>query len=73
VRVEAFVNGKRRLRRRGHDIRSIVLRKLPTKRFVVRIVSTHSTGSQLVSTRTFRGCKKTRPKTHRRGHRHRHH
>jgi dienelactone hydrolase len=71
VRVEAYVNGKRRLVRRGRNIKSIVLRKLPTKRFVVRIVSTHSTGSQLVSTRTFKGCKKTRPKTHRRGHRRR--
>jgi predicted esterase len=68
VRVEAYVNGKRRLRRRGHDIRSIVLRKLPRKRFVVRIVSTHSTGSQLVSTRTFKGCGKTHPKTRRRAH-----
>ncbi|MEA2466573.1 MAG: hypothetical protein QOJ57_699 [Thermoleophilaceae bacterium] len=68
VRVEAYVNGKRKLRRRGRDIRSIVLRRLPTKRFVVRIVSTHSTGSQLVSTRTFKGCKKTRPRTRR--HRH---
>jgi hypothetical protein len=70
VRVEAYVNGKRKLRRRGHDIRSIVLRKLPLKRFVVRIVSTHSTGSQLISTRTFKGCKrKTRPRTHRNAHR----
>jgi hypothetical protein len=29
-------------------------------------VATHSTGSQLVSTRTFKGCKKTRPTTRRR-------
>jgi hypothetical protein len=34
----------------------------------VRIVSTHSIGSQLVSARTFKGCKKTRPRTRR--HRH---
>lgn len=69
VKVVAYVNGKRKLRRRGHDIRSITLRKLPRKPFTVRIVSTHSTGSQLVSTRKFKGCKKSRPRTRR--HRHR--
>jgi hypothetical protein len=66
VKVVAYVNGKRKLSRRGHDIKSVTLRRLPTKRFVVRIVATHSSGSQLVSTRTFKGCKKTRPTTRRR-------
>jgi hypothetical protein len=65
VKVVAYVNGKRKLVRRGHDVRSIVLRRLPVKRFVVTIVATRSSGAQLVSTRTFNGCKKTRPKTHR--------
>ena len=65
VKVVAYVNGKRKLVRRGHDVRSIVLRRLPTKRFVVTIVATRSSGAQLVSTRTFNGCKKTRPRTHR--------
>jgi hypothetical protein len=59
------VNGKRKLLVRGHDIRSIVLGLLPTKRFVVTIVATRSTGAELVSTRTFSGCKKTRPTTRR--------
>jgi predicted esterase len=66
VKVVAYVNGKRKLVRRAHDVKSVTLRRLPTKRFVVRIVATHSSGSQLVSTRTFNGCKKTRPKTRRR-------
>jgi dienelactone hydrolase len=65
VKVEAFVNGKRKLRRRGRDIDAITLRRLPRKPFTVRIVSTHSSGSQLVSTRRFKGCKKTRPRTRR--------
>jgi hypothetical protein len=65
VKVVAFVNGKRKLLVRGHDIRSIVLGLLPTKRFVVTIVATRSTGAELVSTRTFSGCKKTRPTTRR--------
>jgi beta-glucosidase len=66
VRVEAFVNGRRKLRRRGHNIKRITLAKLPSGRFVVKIVATQSTGSQLVSTRTYIGCRKGRPRT--RGH-----
>jgi dienelactone hydrolase len=69
VKVEAFVNGKRKLRRRGRDIRSVTLRKLPRKKFRVKIVSTRNNGSQLISTRTFKGCKKTRPRTRSRHHR----
>jgi hypothetical protein len=68
VRVVAYVNGKRRLVRRGHDVKAIVLRKLPRKRFVVTIVATRKGGAQLVSTRTFNGCRKSRPTT-RHGHR----
>jgi dienelactone hydrolase len=69
VRVVVYVNGKRRLVRRGRNIRRVTLGHLPRKRFTVRIVATHSTGSQLVSTRTFRGCKKSRPRTRGRHHR----
>jgi dienelactone hydrolase len=65
VKVVAYVNGKRKLTRRGRDVHSIVLSRLPTKRFVVVIVATRNSGAQLVSTRTFNGCKKTRPTTRR--------
>jgi dienelactone hydrolase len=65
VKVEAYVNGKRRLVRRGRDVKSIVLRGLPRKKFTVTIVSTRSNRAQLVSTRTFSGCRKTRPTTRR--------
>jgi hypothetical protein len=64
VRVEAFVNGKRKLRRRGRDIRHLTLRRLPQRKFTVRIVATQSSGSKLISTRTYRGCRKSRPRTH---------
>jgi hypothetical protein len=70
VKVVVYVNGKRKLRRRGHSIRRITLRRLPKKRFKVRIEATQSTGGKLISTRTYRGCRKSRPHT-RRGGRHR--
>jgi hypothetical protein len=62
VRVDAFVNGRRALARRGRDIRRIELRKLPTGgRMKVRIVATHNTGSKVVSTRAWDGCRKGKP------------
>jgi beta-glucosidase len=63
VKVVVFVNGKRRLVRRGRDIKRVRIARLPKRRFVVRIVSTWNTGSQLISTRTYDGCKKSRPRT----------
>jgi hypothetical protein len=65
VRVRAYVNGKLKLSRRGRDIRKLTLRRLPQRSFKVRIVATQSSGSKLISTRTYRGCKKGRPTTHR--------
>jgi beta-glucosidase len=63
VKVVVFVNGKRRLSLRGTNITRVTLTKLPRKRFVVRVVATQNTGSRLTSTRTYHGCKKTRPRT----------
>lgn len=63
VKVKVYVNGKLKLTRRGHDIKRVTVKRLPKKRFKVKIVATHSTGSKLVSTRTYRGCKKGRPRT----------
>jgi dienelactone hydrolase len=63
VRVDAFVNGKHKLTRRGRALRSITLGHLPQKRFNVRIVTTLSSGARRISTRTFRGCRKTAPRT----------
>ena len=62
TRVEAFVNGKRRLVQKGHDIQKIVVSGLPaTGPLTVRIVATHSGGAKVVSTRTWHGCKKGPP------------
>jgi beta-glucosidase len=66
VRVEAFVNGKRRLLRTGRDIRRITLTKLArTGKMTIRIVATHNTGSKVVSTRTWNGCTKGKPRVRR--------
>ena len=63
VRVEAFANGKRRLRTSGRDIRRITLKRLKRGgKLTIRIVSTHDTGAKVVSTRTWRGCKKGKPR-----------
>ncbi|MEA2426392.1 MAG: hypothetical protein QOF37_20, partial [Thermoleophilaceae bacterium] len=65
VKVVVYVNGRRKLRRSSHSIQSVTLRRLPRKRFKVRIEATQSSGSTLVSTRTYRGCTKSRPHTRR--------
>lgn len=65
VKVQVFVNGRPKLTRRGRAIRRVTLRRLPRKRFTVTIVSTQSTGSKLISRRTYRGCRKGRPHTRR--------
>ncbi len=63
VRVAAYVNGQRVINRRGRNIRSLTLSGLPTEgRMSVRIVTTHATGAKLVSTRTWDGCTKTKPR-----------
>jgi predicted esterase len=63
VAVVVYVNGMRKLSRRGKKLRSVTISRLPSKRFTVKIVTTLSTGSKRVSTREFRGCKKTNPRT----------
>ena len=63
VGAEAFVNGKRVLRRSARDIARVDLSGLPRDgKMTVRIVATHSGGSKVVSTRTWNGCEKGKPK-----------
>jgi Glycosyl hydrolase 36 superfamily, catalytic domain/Glycosyltransferase family 36 len=69
VRVAVFVNGRRVARRHGRNIRRVTVARLPRGRFTLRIVSTLSNGSRLVSTRRYSGCRKGRPTT--RAHHHR--
>jgi beta-glucosidase len=63
VKVVVYVNGKRKLTRRGRNITRVSIARLPRKRFVVKIVATQNTGAQLISTRVYSGCKKSRPHT----------
>jgi hypothetical protein len=70
--VKVFVNNKRKLHKRGHDIRKVTIKRLPLGIFTIKVVSKQSTGSSLTSTRKYNGCNKGRPRTtgH---HAHRHH
>jgi len=63
VSVVAYVNGKRVKRVRGRRVTSVTLKRLPQGAFTVRIVATTSRGSRTVSTRRYRGCKKSKPRT----------
>jgi predicted esterase len=63
VSVRVYVNGRRKLTRRGRNLRSVTIGRLPRRPFTVRIVSTLRSGDQRVSTRRFRGCTKTAPVT----------
>jgi hypothetical protein len=63
VRVDAFANGKRRVRQSGHDIKRVTLAKLKRGgKLTIRIVATHNTGARVVSTRTWVGCVKGKPR-----------
>lgn len=65
VDVEVYINGRRRQHLRGTNIERVTLKRLPKKRFRVRIVATQNTSAQLISVRTYKGCKKSRPRTRR--------
>jgi YVTN family beta-propeller protein len=66
TKVEVFVNGVRKVRKSGRSLRFVTLRELPKRRFVVKVVSTYANGKQRESVRTYRGCKKSKPRTRRR-------
>jgi hypothetical protein len=62
IQVRAFVNGKRKLRRTGRDIRRIVLRGLKRRgRLRIRIITIHNTGARVISRRSWNGCRKRGP------------
>jgi YVTN family beta-propeller protein len=65
TKVEVFVNGVRKVVKRGKNIRFVTLQELPRKRFVVRVVTTLANGSRRDSVRVYRGCKKSKPTTRR--------
>jgi hypothetical protein len=64
VGVDVYVNGKRRVRRRGRRITSVAIDPLPSSgRFVVRIVATTNRDRRVISTRTYADCRKGAPTT----------
>jgi hypothetical protein len=63
VKAKVFVDGKAVKTRKGSNLKSITISVLPQQNWTVRIVSTHSNGSQLISTRHYKQCTKTKPKT----------
>lgn len=64
VDVKLFINGKRKVHLKGKNIRRVIIKKLPKKKFKVRIVQTQDRGDVVTSTRRYHGCKKSKPKTH---------
>ena len=63
VRVRVFVNGKLVKTVRGHRVKRVRIRRLPQGLFRVRIVAKASNGQRTISVRTYRGCKKGKPRT----------
>jgi pimeloyl-ACP methyl ester carboxylesterase len=65
TRVTVFVNGKKRLVKKGKRVTRVTLRKLPkTGVFTVRIVARSNEKQETISVRRYRGCKKGKPHTH---------
>jgi predicted acyl esterase len=72
VKVTGYVNGKKKATKRGKRVRSFTMRRLPKGVFTVKIVARSSKGQRTISVRKYRGCKKSKPRTHvRKPHRHR--
>ena len=65
VRAEVFVNKKRKKVFTGTDVKKITIKKLPQKKFKVEIRVTSDNGAVRTSSRTYKGCKKSRASTRR--------
>jgi hypothetical protein len=65
VEVDIFINSRFTKVVTGRNITRLTLKKLPIGKFKVRLVATQDSGSQLISQRTYKGCKKSKPRTHR--------
>jgi DNA-binding beta-propeller fold protein YncE len=64
--VRVYVNGVLIVRKRGRNLVGVTLKRLPKGRFVVRVVTVRANGKKRESVRTYRGCKKSKPRTRRR-------
>jgi hypothetical protein len=63
VEADIFINHRFIRAVTGPNIRRLTLKKLPIGRFLVRIVATQDSGSQLISQRKYTGCRKSKPRT----------
>jgi uncharacterized protein len=61
TRVRVYLNGKRVINRRGRNLKSVTLKKLPLGKFTVKILTNTAHGHSTRSVRTYKGCKKSRP------------
>jgi predicted acyl esterase len=61
ISVRAYVNSKRVLNRRGHNIRFITIKKLPLGKFRVKIIKITNDRHKTTTVRVYKGCRKGRP------------
>jgi ABC-2 type transport system ATP-binding protein len=64
TKVVAYVNGKRVKTVRGRRITKFSIKRLPIGVFQVKIVAFTTKHTRTISVRTYRGCKKGKPRTH---------
>ena len=69
VKVVGYANGRRRVSQTGTDIKRIAIGNLKRGgKLTIKIVATHASGSRVVSTRTWNGCSKGKPRVRRIAH-----
>ena len=61
VAVNVYVNGKRVKHKRGRRVTRISIKRLPRGKFRVKIVALVNTGERVISVRTYKNCKKSKP------------
>jgi hypothetical protein len=62
--VQVFINGKRKVHKKASHIERLTLKKLPKRKFRVKIIATRESGVQSISKRTYKACKKGKARTH---------
>lgn len=62
VRATIFINGKRVRVIRGHRLKRVPIPNAGTGKHVVKIVLRSAKGKKYTSVRTYKGCKKTKPR-----------
>jgi uncharacterized protein len=60
--VKIYINGRLVKKRRGHNIKRVSIKKLPLGKFKVKIVSRTSDHHLTRTVRTYKGCRKSRPR-----------